>query len=146
MSEYKNKVVKEMLRRSDIKSNIQVVANTYMNLSYDQLTRKLSLLNALVNKKLFYAYQKYPEMRVAFYCNHERVENNVHSHIILKIPPRHDTKEVLRLLWKYWNQFDDRVLTKFQLYVDREVRNKVANVTYAFKKFHIEKPETFIVI
>ena len=35
MSEYKNKVVKELLKRSDINSDIQVVANTYMNLSYD---------------------------------------------------------------------------------------------------------------
>ena len=30
-----------------------VVANTYMNISFKELTRKLDLLNAKVNKKLF---------------------------------------------------------------------------------------------
>jgi len=146
MPEYKNKVVKELLRRSDINSSIQVVANTYMNLTYDQLTRKLSLLNAHVNSKLFKWYQKYPETRVVFYCNHERVENNTHSHIILKIPPRHNTNEVLNLMKKFWNKFDDRTLTKFQIYIDKNIKSNFANVTYAFKKFHIEKPESFIVI
>ena len=85
MPEYKNKVVKELLRRSDINSNIQVVANTYMNISYDQLTKKLSLLNAHVNRQLFRWYQKYPETRIVFYCNHERVENNVHSLSLIHI-------------------------------------------------------------
>lgn len=146
MSEYKNKVVKELLKRSDINSDIQVVANTYMNLSYDQLTRKLSLLNSHVNRKLFRWYQKYPETRVVFYCNHEKVENNTHSHIILQIPPLHNTNEVLILMNKFWRKFDERVLTKFQIYIDKEVKNKVVNVTYAFKKFHIEKPESFIII
>ena len=40
MPEYKNKVVKELLRRSDINSDIQVVANTYMNISDDILFKK----------------------------------------------------------------------------------------------------------
>ena len=146
MPEYKNKVVKELLRRSDINSNIQVVANTYMNISYDQLTKKLSLLNAHVNRQLFRWYQKYPETRIVFYYNHERVENNVHSHIILKIPPKYGTNKVIFLLHKFWRKFDDRILTKFQMHIDRKVKNEVANVTYAFKKFHIEKPETFWVI
>ena len=54
--------------------------------------------------------------------------------------------KVIFLLHKFWRKFDDRILTKFQMHIDRKVKNEVANVTYAFKKFHIEKPETFWVI
>jgi len=63
-----------------------VVANTYMNISYDLMTNKLNMLNAIVNKKLFRYYIKYPDKRVQFAYNHQRVENNTHSHLILKIP------------------------------------------------------------
>ena len=69
-----------------IRTDIQIVANTYTNISFDMMTKKLSLLNAIINKRLFKYYQKHPEMRVAFYCNHESVPNNTHSHILLSIP------------------------------------------------------------
>ena len=38
-------------------TNYIVVANTYMNISYDLLTHKLNMLNAIVNKKLFRYYR-----------------------------------------------------------------------------------------
>ena len=143
MPEYKKKVVKELLRRSDINSNIQVVANTYMNLSYDQLTRKLSLLNSLINRKLFRWYQKYPETRVVFYCNHEKVENNTHSHIILKVPPQRDVLNVISLMSSYWEELDDRIKSKFKIYYDLNVNDEIKSTDYAIKRFNADN---FIVI
>ncbi len=55
-----------------IKTNVQIVANTYLNISFDKLSKKLSFLNSLVNQKLFRYYRKYSDKRVAFFCNHER--------------------------------------------------------------------------
>jgi DNA replicative helicase MCM subunit Mcm2 (Cdc46/Mcm family) len=41
--DYKDKVIKDILTRKDINTNIQIVTSTTMNISYDQLTKKLSL-------------------------------------------------------------------------------------------------------
>ena len=48
-----------LLKKSNMfATNYVVVANTYMNISYDLLTHKLNLLNAKVNKKLFKYFRK----------------------------------------------------------------------------------------
>ena len=82
-------MTKEELRNALLKKDNKfatdyiVVANTYMNISYELMTHKLNLLNAVVNKKLFRYFQKYPEKRIQFAYNHQRVVNNTHSHLIL---------------------------------------------------------------
>ena len=87
---FKQKLVKEILEDKRIDTDLVVVANTYQNISNDELVKKLNLLNAFVNRKLFRYFQKYPEKRVMFICNIERVRNNTHSHILLKIPKEYD--------------------------------------------------------
>ena len=136
-------ITNALLKDTSIKTNIQIVANTYMNLTYDKLIKKLSLLNSLVNRKLFRYYQKYPEKRIAFYCNLERVENNTHSNIVLKVPPEHDVLNVIILMSKFWKKLDDRVKTKFQLYYDLNVNNQKKCTRYATKKYN---QDDFIVI
>ena len=48
--ELKNALLK---KENKFATDYIVVANTYMNISFKELTRKLDLLNAKVNKKLF---------------------------------------------------------------------------------------------
>ena len=49
LREYRNALLKQS---NGFATDYIVVANTYMNLSFKRLTEKLSLLNAMVNKKL----------------------------------------------------------------------------------------------
>ena len=83
---FKQGLIKEILKDKTLDKDLVVVANTYQNISNEELIKKLELLNAFVNKKLFRYFQKYPEKRVMFICNIERVRNNTHSHILLRIP------------------------------------------------------------
>jgi len=123
-------------------TNYIVVANTYMNISYDLMTHKLNMLNAIVNKNLFRYYIKYPDKRVQFAYNHQRVENNTHSHLILKIPdeyilPHTEYLKLRDLMWFSWWQLDDRHNRKFRLWfqkVDDEPTSKFFNVKYAVRQ------------
>ena len=138
-----DQVTNALIKDDTIKTNIQIVANTYLNISFDKLTRKLSLLNSLVNQKLFRYFRKYPDKRVAFICNHERVENNTHSHLILKVPPEYDVLNVLVLMNKLWKKLDDRTSPKFQIYYDLNVNSEDRTTRYSMKK---SNSETFVVI
>ena len=119
-----------------------VVANTYMNISYDLMTNKLNMLNAIVNKKLFRYYIKYPDKRVQFAYNHQRVENNTHSHLILKIPdeyilPHTEYLKLRDLMWFSWLKLDERKYPKNRLWfqkVDDEPTSKFFNVKYAVRQ------------
>jgi hypothetical protein len=119
-----------------------VVANTYMNISYDLMTNKLNMLNAIVNKKLFRYYIKYPDKRVQFAYNHQRVENNTHSHLILKIPdeyilPHTEYLKLRDLMWFSWWQLYDRHNRKFRLWFQKvydEPTSKFFNVKYAVRQ------------
>ena len=123
-------------------TNYIVVANTYMNISYDLMTHKLNLLNAIVNKKLFRYYIKYPDKRIQFAYNHQRVENNTHSHLILKVPdeyyqPHTELCRLKDLMWFSWLQLDERHNRKFRLWfqkVDDEPTSKFFNVNYAVRQ------------
>ena len=143
MSRTQKRVCNALIDDTNIKTTIQVVANTYLNISFDKLTKKLSLLNSLVNQKLFRYFRKYPDKRDAFYCCNERVENNTHSHIILKVPPEYDVLNVLLLMNKYWKKLDDRVQSKFKLYYDLNVNDEVRSTRYSTKKYN---EDNFIVI
>ena len=135
------------LNDENIRTDIQVVANTYSNITFDLLTKKLSLLNAIINKSLFKYYQKYPEKRVAFYCNHERVFNNTHSHILLSIPNEYNNiiNKILLKLQSKFMLLDDRKLSNapFTFYYKFNVKSKIANTRYATKNFN---NDNFIVI
>tara|TARA_B110000858_G_C17564048_1_gene363800 strand:+ start:142 stop:573 length:432 start_codon:yes stop_codon:yes gene_type:complete len=143
MSITQEQVTDTLIRDNTIKTNVQIVANTYLNISFDKLSKKLSLLNSLVNQKLFRYFRKYPDKRVAFFCNHERVENNTHSHIIIKVPPEYNVLNVVLLMQEYWKRLDDRTNTKFELYYDLDVKDEVKSTRYAIKRFN---EDNFIVI
>ena len=143
MSITQEQVTDTLIRDNTIKTNVQIVANTYLNISFDKLSKKLSLLNSLVNQKLFRYFRKYPDKRVAFFCNHERVENNTHSHIIIKVPPEYNVLNVVLLIQEYWKRLDDRTNTKFELYYDLDVKDEVKSTRYAIKRFN---EDNFIVI
>ena len=129
---FKQKLVKEILEDKRIDTDLVVVANTYQNISNDELVKKLNLLNAFVNRKLFRYFQKYPEKRVMFICAIERVKNNTHSHILLKIPKEYDRDRVLKLMSDNFRKLDDRFNKKFILF-NEKANNVVGNVIYSLK-------------
>ena len=104
---HKTQITNALIKDNKIKTNVQLVANTYLNITFESLTKKLSLLNRMLNTKLFRYHQKYPDNRVAFYCNHERVHNNTHSHITLGVPPEYDVLNVLIHMEEIWKKLDD---------------------------------------
>ena len=120
-----------------------VVANTYMDISFEKLTHKLNLLNAKVNKELFRYFKKYPEKRIQFAYNHQRVVGNTHSHIILKVPeeyyqPCTELLKIRDLMWFKWWQLDERKERKNRLWfqkVDSEPSSEFYNITYAVREF-----------
>ena len=120
--DYKDKVIKDILTRKDINTNIQIVTSTTMNISYDQLTKKLSLLNSQLNRNIFRYYYKFPNKKIMFICNHERVRDNVHSHITLRIPKpdkikdqsKYDPINVVLQMKQIWEQMNP----KYRLYYD----------------------------
>ena len=142
--DYKDKVIKDILTRKDINTNIQIVTSTTMNISYDQLTKKLSLLNAQLNKNIFRYYYKFPDKKIMFICNHERVRDNVHSHITLRIPKpdkikdqsKYDPINVVLLMKQIWEQENP----KYRLYFDFNIKNLVVKVIYDFKRFFNRRP------
>jgi|TARA_B110000858_G_C17748797_1_gene448644 hypothetical protein len=132
-----------LLKKSNMfATNYVVVANTYMNISYDLLTHKLNLLNAKVNKKLFKYFRKYPDKRIQFAYNHQRVNNNTHSHMILKVPdeyyqPHTELLKIRDLMWFSWLQLDYRKYPKNRLWfekVDDEPTSRFFNVRYAVRE------------
>ena len=132
-----------LLKKSNkFATNYVVVANTYMNISYDLLTHKLNLLNAKVNKKLFRYFRKYPEKRIQFAYNHQRVVNNTHSHLILKVPdeyyqPHTELLKIRDLMWFSWLRLDERQYPKNRLWfakVDDDKTSRFFNVKYAVRE------------
>ena len=144
MSETQNKITNALIDDTNISTNVQIVANTYQRISFDKLTKLLSLLNAQVNQKLFryYKKKKFKDKRIAFYCYHERVENNVHSNIILKVPPNYDVLNVLILMRKFFKKMNP----KFELYYDLNVRNEFKCTDYATKEYNPEREDKYITI
>ena len=95
---FKQNLIRELSKDNRLDKDLVVVANTYQNISNEELIKKLELLNVFVDKKLFKYFQKYPEKRVMFICSIERVRNNTHSHILLRIPKEYDRNYVLKLM------------------------------------------------
>ena len=61
---FKQDLIRELSKDNRLDKDLVVVANTYQNISNEELIKKLELLNAFVNKKLFKYFQKYPDKRV----------------------------------------------------------------------------------
>ena len=139
---FKKQLVKELLKDKTLDTDLVVVANTYQNMSNEQLIEKLELLNAFVNKKMFRYFQKYPEKRIMFICNIERVRNNTHSHILLRIPKEYDRNYVLKLMSKSFKR-----LNKNFILFNKKARNQVGNIIYSTKKNGFNyNPDTLVVI
>ena len=139
---FKQKLIKEILSDKRLDKDLVVVANTYQNISNEELIKKLELLNAFVNKKLFRYFKKYPNKRVMFICNIERVMNNTHSHIILRIPKNYNRNYVLKLMSNYFRKLGDR----FVLF-NEKANDEIANVKYSLKSHNSNYvPEQLVVI
>ena len=139
---FKQDLIRELSKDNRLDKDLVVVANTYQNISNEELIKKLELLNAFVNKKLFRYFQKYPEKRVMFICSIERVRNNTHSHIILRIPKEYDRNYVLKSMSDYFRKLGDRFIL-----FNKKANNEIANVIYSFKSHHSKYvPEQLVVI
>jgi len=135
-------LTKEILKDNSFDTDLVIVANTYQNISNETLIKKLTLLNAILNRRLFRHFQKYPEKRVMFICAIERVKNNTHSHILLKIPKEYDRNYVLKLMSDFFKKLGDRFIL-----FNEKAKNEFANVIYSTKKlgFYYE-PEKLVII
>tara|TARA_X000001036_G_C20178085_1_gene602304 strand:- start:135 stop:557 length:423 start_codon:yes stop_codon:yes gene_type:complete len=139
---FKKQLVRDLLKDKTLDTDLVVVANTYQNISNDQLIEKLNLLNAFVNKKMFRYFQKYPDKRIMFICNIERVRNNTHSHMLLRIPKDYDRNLVLDLMSDYFQKLNKN----FKLFREK-ARNQVGNIIYSTKKNGFNyNPDTLVVI
>ena len=54
---FKQDLIRELSKDKRLDKDLVVVANTYQNISNEELIKKLELLNAFVNKKLFRYFQ-----------------------------------------------------------------------------------------
>ena len=139
---FKQDLIKEILKDKTLDKDLVVVANTYQNISNEELIKKLELLNAFVNKKLFKYFQKYPDKRVMFICSIEKVRNNTHSHIILRIPKEYDRNYVLELMSKSFKRLGGRFIL-----FNEKANSEIANVIYSLKSHHSKYvPEQLVVI
>ena len=139
---FKDKLQKQILEDNTLDKDLVIVANTYQNIPNTELIRILNLVNARVNRKLFRYFQKYPEKRVMFLCNIERVRNNTHSHIILRIPKEYDRNQVVKLMSDTFRKFGDR----FILFKE-QARNEIGNVIYSTKNsgFNYDPDRTVVI-
>ena len=77
-----------------------------------------------------------------FICSIERVRNNTHSHILLRIPKEYDRNYVLDLKSESFKKLGDR----FILFNER-ANSEIANVIYSLKSHHSKYvPEQLVVI
>ena len=126
---------------TSIKTNVQLVANTYKNITYDSLTDLLFSLCKRLNDRTFRYHNKYPDKKIAFNAYHEREHNNVHSNIILTVPPEYDDVNVMKIVFDMedlWIKLDDRKNPKFKLHKDFDVRDQVKCTNYAIKERYYE--------
>jgi len=125
------------IKDTSIKTNVQLVANTYKNIAYDSLTDLLFSLCKRLNDRTFRYHNKYPDKKIAFNAYHEREHNNVHSNIILTVPPEYDDVNVMKIVFDMedlWIKLDDRKNPKFKLWKDFDVIDQVKCTNYAIKE------------
>ena len=117
-----------------MRTDIQLVASTYKNISNKSLDKLLHRLSERINYKYFRYYKKYPNKKIGMHCYNERVLNNAHSNIILQMPPEYDVINVVLDMEKIWKSLDDRKNIQFKLYQDFDVRDQIKCTSYARKE------------
>ena len=125
------------IKDTSIKTNVQLVASTYKNIAYNSLTDLLFSLCKRLNDRTFRYHKKYPDKKIAFNAYHEREHNNVHSNIILTVPPEYDDVNVMKIVFDMedlWIKLDDRKNPKFKLWKDFDVIDQVKCTNYAIKE------------
>ncbi len=127
-------ITNTLIEDTRMKTSVQLVASTYMNISFNTLTKLLHRLSDRINYKYFRYYKKYPDKKIGMHCYNERVLNNAHSNIILQAPPEYNLKNIILDMKKIWKKLDTRKNTKFELYSDFNVRDEVQCTSYARKE------------
>ena len=127
-------ITNALIEDTRVKTNIQLVASTYKNISNRSLDKLLHRLSERINYKYFRYYKKYPDKKIGMHCYNERVLNNVHTNIILQMPPEYDVINVVLDMQKIWRSLDDRKNIQFKLYQDFDVRDQFKCTSYARKE------------
>ena len=128
------KITNALIEDTRMRTDIQLVASTYKNISNKSLDKLLHRLSERINYKYFRYYKKYPNKKIGMHCYNERVLNNAHSNIILQMPPEYDVINVVLDMQKIWRSLDDRKNIQFKLYQDFDVRDQIKCTSYARKE------------
>lgn len=114
-----------------------IVADTNQSLPLSVLNRKLCLLSAMVNRKLFgNKWQKHKD-RVAFYCFNEK-SKHTHSHILLGAPNGALIEKVIMYAQHFWWK-----LGNFINYDKKKQLYKTSKFTFYSKKFDYDLDRAF---
>ena len=141
--------MKQMIEDESINTDECVVASTYMNAEFPYLNRKLSIANAMLNRFFNPQYQKDKSARIVFYCFNEKVENNTHSHMYLKLPKHLSFDVVLKKFQEIFRSLDDRTNEnrKYKFSVHHQtIDDQFLYLDYCLKRYDINNAETFVVI
>ena len=138
-----------MIEDESINTDEYLVASTYMNAEFKYLNKKLSVANAMLNRFFNPQYQKQPDKRIVFYCFNEKVENNLHSHMYLKLPDHLPFDAVLKEFQEIFPILDDRTNEnrKYKFKVHHEtIDDPLLYLDYCLKRYDIYNADTFVVI
>ena len=117
-----------------------IVADTNQSLPLSVLNKKLCLLSAMINRKLFgNKWQKHKE-RVVFYCFNEKspLKKHTHSHILLGIPNGKLIEKVLMYGQRFWWK-----LGNFINYNKKKQLYETSKFTFYSKKFDHDLDRAF---
>ena len=150
-NKHRNKltIMKQMIDDESINTDEYVVASTYMNAEFKYLNKKLSVANAMLNRSFNPQYQKDNSSRIVFYCFNEKVFNNLHSHMYLKLPKHLSYPVVLKKFQEIFRRLDDRTNEnrkyKFRVH-SRTIDDQFLYLDYCLKRYDINNADTFVVI
>jgi hypothetical protein len=150
-NKHRNKltIMKQMIEDESINTDEYLVTSTYMNAEFKYLNKKLSVANAMLNRSFNPQYQKQPSNRIVFYCFNEKVFNNTHSHMYLKLPKHLSFNVVLKKFQQIFRRLDDRTNEnrkyKFNVH-SRTIDDQFLYLDYCLKRYDINNADTFVVI
>ncbi|MBL6818751.1 MAG: hypothetical protein ISQ60_00380 [Gammaproteobacteria bacterium] len=130
----------EFLRASNgFATELLLVFNTYENRSVNYLIDKLEETSHRTNRNFCRNFLKKPERRIFLAGFIEEAFNNIHCHVLLRIPREYDNDLVIERLGKNFRALDTREIKKFTLYRGQKRKDlEFANVTYCMKRFDAE--------
>ena len=117
-----------------------IVADTNQSLPLSVLNRKLCLLSAMINRKLFgNKWQKHKE-RIVFYCFNEKspLKKHTHSHILLGAPNGALIEKVIMYGQRFWWK-----LGNFINYNKKKQLYETSKFTFYSKKFDHDLDRAF---